>query len=64
MARCLAAATGLTRLMSLLLFKTQALDPATFAAVSVLLILAAALASYVPARRATAVDPIEALRTE
>jgi putative ABC transport system permease protein len=60
----LAAAVGLTRLMSSLLFKTTPLDPLTYAAVSLFLILAAALASYVPARRATAVDPVEALRTE
>lgn len=60
----LIAAAGLTRLMSSLLFKTAALDPATYAAVSVLLIAAAALASYVPARRTTDVDPVEALRTE
>jgi ABC-type lipoprotein release transport system permease subunit len=50
--------------MSSLLFKTAALDPATYAAVSLLLIMAAALASYFPARRVTAVDPVEALRTE
>jgi len=60
----LAAAAGLTRLMSSLLFKTAALDPLTYALVSVFLILAAALASYFPARRATAVNPVEALRTE
>ncbi|HEX5228195.1 MAG TPA: FtsX-like permease family protein, partial [Bryobacteraceae bacterium] len=60
----LVAAVGLTRLMSSLLFKTTALDPITYLAVSFLLILAAALASYVPARRATAVDPVEALRIE
>jgi len=60
----LAAAALLTRLMSSLLFKTAALDPATYAAVSLLLIMAAALASYFPARRVTAVDPVEALRTE
>jgi putative ABC transport system permease protein len=60
----LGAAAGLTRLMSSLLFKTAALDPATYAVVSGVLIIAAALASYVPARRATAVDPVEALRTE
>jgi predicted permease len=60
----LGAAAGLTRLMSSLLFKTAALDPATYAVVSAVLILAAALASYFPARRATAVDPVEALRTE
>jgi predicted permease len=60
----LVAAAGLTRLMSSLLFKTAALDPVTYAVVSAVLILAAALASYFPARRATAVDPVEALRTE
>ena len=60
----LAAAALLTRLMSSLLFKTTPLDPMTYALVSVLLIPAAALASYFPARRATAVDPVEALRTE
>jgi len=60
----LVAAAGLTRLMSSLLFKTAALDPITYAAVSAILIGAAALASYFPARRATAVDPVEALRTE
>jgi putative ABC transport system permease protein len=60
----LVAAAGLTRLMSSLLFKTAAVDPLTYAVVSAILIMAAALASYVPARRATAVDPVEALRTE
>ncbi len=60
----LVAAAGLTRLMSTLLFKTAALDPITYAAVSAILIGAAALASYFPARKATAVDPVEALRTE
>jgi putative ABC transport system permease protein len=60
----LAAAAGLTRLMSSLLFGVAALDPFTYAGVAVLLIAAAALASYLPARRATAVDPIDALRAE
>ncbi|HTW63441.1 MAG TPA: ABC transporter permease [Bryobacteraceae bacterium] len=60
----LVAAAGLTRLMSSILFKTAALDPMTYALVSAVLIGAAALASYVPARRATAIDPLEALRTE
>ncbi len=60
----LAAAAGLTRLMSSLLFGVTALDPLTYAAVCALLMIAAVLASYVPARRAMAIDPVEALRTE
>jgi putative ABC transport system permease protein len=60
----LAAASGATRLMTTLLFGITALDPLTYAAVFLILIGAAALASYVPARRATAVDPVEALRAE
>ena len=60
----LAAAAGLTRLMSSLLFGVTPLDPVTYAAVSALLILAAVLASYLPARRAMAIDPVEALRAE
>lgn len=60
----LAAAAAVTRLMSSLLFGVKALDPATFAAVAALLVAAASLASFIPARRATAVDPVEALRIE
>jgi predicted permease len=60
----LAAAAALTHWMASLLFRTTALDPLTFGAVAALLILAAALASYLPSRRASMVDPIEALRTE
>ena len=60
----LAASSGVTRLMTKLLFGIPALDPATYAAVAVLLIGAAALASYVPARRATGVNPVETLRAE
>ena len=60
----LAVAAGLTRLMSSLLFGVKALDPLTYAAVSALLIFAAVLASYLPARRALAIDPVEALRAE
>ena len=60
----LAVAVGLTRLMSSLLFGVSAVDPLTYAAVSALLMAAAVLASYVPARRAMAIDPVEALRAE
>jgi predicted permease len=60
----LGAAYALTKAMSSLLFGISAADPATYAAVAVGLGLAAAVASYVPSRRATAVDPMEALRAE
>jgi ABC-type antimicrobial peptide transport system permease subunit len=60
----LVAAAGLTRLMSSLLFGVTALDPVTYAAVSALLIAAGVMASYLPARRAIAIDPIQALRAE
>jgi putative ABC transport system permease protein len=57
----LVAAAGLTPLMSSLLFGVTALDPLTYTAVSVLLIVAGVLASYFPAHRAIAVDPVQAL---
>jgi ABC-type antimicrobial peptide transport system permease subunit len=60
----LVAAAALTHLMSSLLFGVTALDPITYAAVSALLVLAAVLASYLPARRALAIDPVQALQTE
>ena len=60
----LAAAFGIMRLMSSLLFEVSPVDPLTYALVSLTLMAATVLASYVPARRATAVDPIEALRSE
>lgn len=60
----LVAAFALTRLMKSLLFDVSPADPLTYVAVSAVLILAAMLASYLPARRATTVDPAEALRAE
>jgi predicted permease len=60
----LAAAVACTRLMSSILFEVSPLDPMTFGGVSLALVLAAAAASYVPAMRAAAVDPSEALRAD
>jgi predicted permease len=60
----LAAAAGVTRIMSSMLFEIHPVDPITYAAVSVGLLSAAAAASYIPAHRASAVNPVEALRAE
>jgi predicted permease len=58
------AAVGLTRSMSSLLFGVTPVDAATYAAAGGVLVVAALAASYIPARRAAAVDPVETLRGE
>ena len=60
----LAGAAALTRYLEGLLFGLTPLDPGTFVAVAVVFGIVAVLASYVPARRATRVDPVVALRSE
>jgi ABC-type antimicrobial peptide transport system permease subunit len=59
-----AGALGITRLLRTLLYGVSTSDPLTFGGVAALLLLIALLASYLPARRAAAVSPLEALRYE
>jgi predicted permease len=60
----LAVAAGLTRLMKSVLFGISPVDPLTYMAVPLVLVAATVLASYLPARRAAAVDPVSTLRAE
>jgi putative ABC transport system permease protein len=60
----LIASLGVTRLMSSLLYGVKPSDPFTYAAVSLLLMAAAVVAAYIPARRAVQIDPLVALRYE
>jgi predicted permease len=60
----LGAAAGITRLMASLLYEVQAIDPVTYAIVAVGLVGVAALASYLPARRASNIHPAESLAAE
>jgi len=60
----MAGALASTRLLTSLLFEVTAMNPGIFLAAAALLMLVAILASYLPARRATLVDPMQALRTD
>ena len=60
----LAATLGFARTVATLLYNVSPANPATLAAVSAILICVAMLASYLPAHRATTIDPLQALRSE
>jgi ABC-type antimicrobial peptide transport system permease subunit len=57
-------AAALTQFMKTLLFNVSPFDPLTYITVPLILAIAAAVASYLPAHRAAAIDPVEALRAE
>jgi ABC-type antimicrobial peptide transport system permease subunit len=59
-----AAAFGLTRFLADLLYGTQPLDVMTFVSMTLVLMVVAAIASYLPARRAASINPIESLRND
>jgi ABC-type antimicrobial peptide transport system permease subunit len=60
----LVGAVALSRLLHSFLFEVSALDPVTFSLVPMLMVLVALVAAWIPARRAAAVDPMEALRAD
>ena len=64
MAIGLAGALGVTRFLTTLLFGVTTTDPLTYVGLSLLLVVVAFLACWIPARRATRVDPMTALRYE
>jgi putative ABC transport system permease protein len=60
----LAALLALTRIMKNLLFEVGATDPATYALIALLMLGVALIANYIPARRATKIDPLKSIRSK